>query len=119
MGARPLLHELTFHREEAVDLRRIKSSHGNLVAARDDRNQIRIRVGDYIIEDVVLLLGSAAVRIVHLRLLGNVHAADIIERVCRQARRVVVAGADLETGTVSHVFSGDLRVSALQAMAAE
>lgn len=120
MGARPLLHELTFHREEAVDLRRVKSSHGNLVAARDDRNQIWIRVGDDIVEEVVLLLSSAAVRIVQLRLLGNVHAADIIERVCQQARRVIVGSADLPlTRTVGHVFPGDLRVSSLQAMAAE
>ena len=109
MRTRPLLHQVAFHREEAVVVRRVKSSHGNLIATRDDRNQIRIRVGHYIIEDVVLLLGCAVARIVHLGLLGKVHAANILEGVLRQPSSVIVRSREVvRAGIVAHVITGDL-----------
>lgn len=116
MRTGPLLHEVSFHREEAIDLRVVKRSHSNLITTRDDRNEIRIRVGNDVIENIVLLLDACVISIVD-RSLRQVHASDIIERVCGQTSGVVVRRIDaMLTGTVRVVVAGDLRVAVLQAM---
>jgi hypothetical protein len=81
MGARPLLHKVLLDAEEAVNLRGVERRHCNLIATRDDRYQIRIGVGDDVFKNVVLLLVCHCVGVSGF--LRQIHAADIIERVCR------------------------------------
>ena len=119
MGARSLFHEVLLDAEEAVNLGRVECSHGYLVATRDDRYQIRIGVGDDIFKNVVMLLVCHCVG-VSGTFFGNIHAADIIERVCQLHRCIIVRGINtVLAGSEGQIFSGDLLVAALKAILTE
>ena len=83
MDTGTLFHQLALDTEEAIYLRVAERRHCNLIAARDDRDQIRIRVCDDVLEHLFLLLQGCQVAVEVNTIFRNIHTALVVERVLR------------------------------------